>query len=262
MNTVYVTAMNDSPTLDSIPLSLEQLLKRDDIWVGSCKHMTAQPAVSTGYEALNHSLVGGGWPLGSLVEVCQHGMQGEWQLFNPSFVEIPGLIALVNPPAEPFSQALIQLGIDLERLVIIDIKDKQQFIASFIELARASVGAVLAWQPDDSLTYTELRKCVLAAADGGSGINALFRPAKAQQQSSPAALRLYIQLVPAGLEVTVFKQKGRLQMHESRPITLELPSRWKQPLAYHLLDGNVSLPAARDGQKKGRIAKLHPVGSK
>jgi hypothetical protein len=189
-------------------------------------------------------------------------MQGEWQLFTPSVIHTPGLIALVNPPAEPFSQAFIQAGIDLERLLIIDTKDTKQFIASFIELARARVGAVLAWQPHDSLTYTELRKCVLAAADGGSGINALFRPAKVQQQSSPAALRLYTQLVPAGLEVTVFKQKGRLQMHESRPITLELPSRWKQPLAYHMLDGVVSAPAAQDSHKQVRIATLHPLGKK
>lgn len=203
--------------------------------MGHSQRFTTRAAVETGYEALNTGLLNRGWPLGSLVEVCQHGMQGEWQLFTPALLEVPGLVVLLNPPAAPFSQAFIQAGIDLERLVVVTAPGKSDFIACFIELSRVSIGVVLAWQPDESMTYTELRKCQLAASEG-AGLSIMFRPASAQQQSSPATLRVYAQIIPTGLEVTVFKQKGHLQTHQARPIILPLPDGWKPALPYHTLN--------------------------
>src|SRR5690606_8884815 len=202
--------MNESPPQSPAPITLEQLLLREDVWMGDSRRFTASAAIPTGFKALDDGLLNNGWPLGSLIEVCQQGMQGEWQLFTPALLETPGLIVLLNPPADPFSQAFIQAGIDLERLLVIEAEEKSHFIACFIELARASVGAVLAWQPNQAMTYTELRKCLLAAQDG-SGLCILFRPSGAQQQCSPATLRLFAQIIPTGLEVTVYKQKGHLQ---------------------------------------------------
>ena len=125
-------------------MSLEQLLLRDDMWMGHSQRFTTRSAVDTGYEELNAGLLNRGWPLGGLVEICQQGMQGEWQLFIPSLLELPGLIVLLNPPADPFCQAFIQAGIDLERLIVVAAPEKNHFIACFIELARARVGAVMA----------------------------------------------------------------------------------------------------------------------
>lgn len=237
--------------------SLEQLLRRDDIWRGHSRRFTPRVAVATGYAALNAGLLNEGWPLGSLIEVCQRGFQGEWQLFMPAFLSKesgsnelgsgnsrsgnpdagpPGLIVLLNPPAEPFSQALIQAGLDLDRLVIVEATEKAPFLACFTELARtAACDAVLAWQPKGNLTYTELRKCLLSASDG-AGLYVLFRPSSAQQQSSPASLRLFSQAVPGGLEVTVFKQKGMLQRQQARPIVLSRPDEWRGSPPYSLLD--------------------------
>jgi len=67
-------------------MSLEQLLLRDDMWMGHSQRFTSRSAVDTGYEPLNTSLLNRGWPLGSLVEICQQGMQGEWQLFTPGVI--------------------------------------------------------------------------------------------------------------------------------------------------------------------------------
>ncbi len=48
------------------------------------------------------------------MEICQRGIQVEWQLFIPSPLELPGLIVLLNPPADPFCQAFIQAGEGLD----------------------------------------------------------------------------------------------------------------------------------------------------
>lgn len=227
--------------------------------MGHSRRFTAGAALETGYENLNASLLNRGWPLESLVEVCQHGMQGEWQLFTPSLLQWPGFIVLLNPPAEPFSQAFIQAGIDLERLIVVTATEKNHFIACFVELSRASVGALLSWQPNESMTYTELRKCQLASAEG-TGLSVMFRPASAQQQSSPATLRVYAQIVPTGLEITVFKQKGHLQTQQNRPIVLPLPDTWQPALPYHALDKVA--PNVSPDVKPHRLASVTPLRGK
>jgi len=228
--------MTEAASLNPLPISLQQLLQRDDVWQGSAKRYSSiVAAVPTGFAVLDAQLVNGGWPLGSLIEVCHHRMQLEWQLFMAACLMMPGLLVLVNPPAAPFAQAFIQAGLDLERLIIIHPSDNNQFIATFSELARANLGAVMAWQPNQALSYTQMRKCVLAASEGQRGLNVLFRAAKELQQSSPAALRLFARLVQDGIEVSIVKQKGRLQTHQARPIKLPLPEQWQALPAHHQL---------------------------
>lgn len=251
--------MNDTPLESPVPITLEQLLLRDDMWMGHSNRFTARAAVDTGHDELNTALLNRGWPLASLVEVCQQGMQCEWQLFIPALLEMPGLVVLLNPPAIPFSQAFMQAGIDLDRLIIVNASEKAHFLACFIELTRASLGAVMAWQPNASLTYTELRKCQLAASEG-SGLSIIFRPSASQQQSSPATLRLYTRIVPTGLEVTVFKQKGHLQMQQARPIVLSLPERWNTALPFHAL--NQKSADIQPVIKQKRLASVTPLRGK
>jgi protein ImuA len=251
--------MNDLPQDTLSPTSLEQLLLREDLWMGHSQRFTARPVLGTGHEQLNLGLLNRGWPLGSLVEVCQQDMHGEWQLFTPSLLQLSGLIVLVNPPAQPFCQAFIQAGLDLDRLIVVCAPEKSQFIACFIELSRANVDAVLAWQPHEAMTYTELRKCSLAASEG-SGLSVIFRPSTAQKQSSPAALRLFSQQVPTGLAITVFKQKGHLQAQQPRPIQLALPDKWQPALAHHAL--NQHSAADTSSNKPQRLTSVTPFRGK
>jgi protein ImuA len=223
--------MNELPPEMPTPISIEQLLLRDDTWMGHSRRFSSRRVVGTGFEKLDEGLLNQGWPLGCFIEICQQKMQAEWHLLTPALQELSGLIVLLNPPQIPFCQAFIQAGIDLERLVVVAASDKSHFIACFIELARASVGAVMAWQPQDTLSYTELRKCALATGEG-TGLCVMFRPSATQQQSSPAALRIFAQLVPNGLELTLFKQKGFLQKQQPRPIVIALPTAWQPVLPY------------------------------
>lgn len=251
--------MSNLPPEMPTPITLEQLLLRDDTWLGDSHRFVNRLAVTTGFEELDKGLLNQGWPLGSFIEICQQKMQAEWQLLTPALRELSGLIVLLNPPQMPFCQAFIQAGIDLERLVVVAAPDKSHFMACFIELARASVGAVMAWQPKDTLSYTELRKCVLATGEG-TGLCVMFRPAATQQQSSPAALRIFAQLVPTGLELTLFKQKGFLQKQQPRPMVIALPTAWQPVLPYSSL--NQKSVASVPGSKPRRLASVTPLRGK
>lgn len=251
--------MNEMPPETSSHVSLEQLLLRDDMWMGHSQRFTARAAVPTGHKDLDGVLLNNGWPISSLVEVCQAHSQAEWRLFTPALLKVPGLIILLNPPAIPFCQALVQAGIDLERVVVVEAATKSHFIACFIELARASVGALLSWQPDDALTYTELRKCQLAASES-NGLSFMFRHSSAQQQNSPASLRIFAQIIPSGLQLTVFKQRGYLQAQQAKPAMVKLPKRWKPVLPYAALY-QIAAPG-KQINKPPRLATVTPLRGK
>lgn len=236
--------------------SLEQLLCRGDIWRGQSHQTPVRVVVDTGFAPLNERLTGGGWPVASLIEVCQRtASHAEWQLLMPALLGSQrGLVVLLNPPASPFAQALLKEGMDLERLLIVQTKDKADFLASFLELMRSDAcDAVMAWQPQQSLSYTELRKCALAATEG-FGIYTLFRPEAVRDQSSPAVLRLSVQLELDQLSVTVFKQKGELTTDKGA-IYLPLPPAWKGLLPHAQLDQ----PGKPKPKPKPRVASVTPI---
>ncbi|MES2674362.1 MAG: hypothetical protein V4660_08980 [Pseudomonadota bacterium] len=81
-------------------------------------------------------------------EIYQKGLQQqEWLSFAPILKAVTGYIVLLNPPALPFCQALTQAEIDLERVIILEVANKADFLASVVELARSeSCEALLAWQ--------------------------------------------------------------------------------------------------------------------
>ena len=244
--------------------SLEQLLCREDIWRGRSYQAAARVVVDTGYAQLNERLTGLGWPAASLIEVCQRpASHGEWQLLLPALSRAHtnththastntdgGLLVLLNPPVNPFAQALIKAGIDLERVLIVEAKDKAGFLASFIELARSDAcDAVMAWQPQQALSYTELRKCALASTEG-QGIYVLFRPDAVCDQSSPAVLRLRLEWQAQQLSVRIFKQKGELVANNDA-IELPLPAAWKGLLPHPQLD--------QQGKPKPKVASVTPL---
>lgn len=217
------------------PVSIDKILCRDDTWRGEGHPTSAPKVIESSYPALDAALVGGGWPVGGLIEVCQAGWtRQEWLLLQPALQHAGGLIVLLNPPLIPFTQGLLVLGVPVDRVRVVLAPERSDFISCFVEIARTSAcGALLSWQPAHNLSYTELRKCALAASEG-SGLYTLFRPAGAQQQSSPANLRLLANTRSQELSVTIFKQRGTLQ--RDIEILLSLPDDYMPSLPYHLLD--------------------------
>lgn len=217
------------------PQALEAVLRRNDVWRGHSQVFVSQSSVDTGFVDLNAALVHQGWPQSCLIEVGQRHVAATWFLFAEAAIQLTkrsnssGMLALLNPPAEPNAVSLLQHSLPLERVMVVRAAKKQDFLSCFVELARSPVCSMLmAWQPKEKLSYAELRKCQLAAHKQ-VGLYVLFRHRSALQQSSPAALRIDLQLQAAHMSLLLKKQKGRLTEQQIR---LDLPELWFPCQAY------------------------------
>jgi protein ImuA len=213
--------------------NLEQLLRRNDLWRGHSQTFIGQAHWASGYVQLDQALLHNGWPLSTLVEICQaRNTQSEWLLLAPAVRHAcaqGGYTILLNPPSQPYVPGLIQQKINLDQLIVVQAQNKADFIASLVEILRAPVcPLLLGWEPVQALSYAELRKCQLATTDH-PGLCILFRQHQQQQQSSPASLRLSTRLDAGHLELNLFKQRGKLR---NRPVQIPLPSNW-QALPLH-----------------------------
>jgi hypothetical protein len=113
---------------------------------------------------------------------------------------------------------LQELGIPLDSIVLIEADNPIDRIAS-VELALKNVdfGALLCWLPEARDDH--LRRLQLAAADT-DGLTFLFRPLPAQNQPSPAPVRIICQPLPAGrMSVDIVKRRGPVHI---TPIVLSL----------------------------------------
>lgn len=213
---------------------LEQLLRRSDLWRGHSNVFRQEYAIDSGYPKLNQALQHGGWPSACMIEVCQRYHASEWWLFYAAINTLikgsrSSHIVLINPPATPFACGLQQRGIDIRRIIILQTKTQQEFVYSFTEVSQSpACSVVFAWQATRALSYTQLRKLQLSTHNQ-KGLRVIFRHLHAQEQSSPASLRLTLQTKSDTLQVNIFKQKGQLRQNT---IALPIPSSWK-PLPSH-----------------------------
>jgi hypothetical protein len=171
----------------------------------------------SGFANLDAQLPGGGWPIGALTECLldTHGI-GELSLWMPALrilTRAKRYLALIAPPFVPYAPALVQHGIPLEQIIVIDTHAVGDSLWVTEQTLRcAAFGAVLAWPSSaQSITDKQLRRLQLAA-EAGRNLGVLYRPLAAAQNASPAALRLKLQAdKPASsrsLQVTIHKCRG------------------------------------------------------
>lgn len=173
--------------------------------------------IDTGYAALNQVLPGGGWPEGALLELLQpQAGCYEWGLVAPAIAaaqaQAPNrFTVLVGAPYMPFGPALAARHIAMQRLL--SVQGKPGHAPSLLWATRealqcADVCAVLAWLPEARSAH--LRRLQIAA-HAHSKLLFVFRPLRAQAESSPALLRLRLEpSVGEGgnLHVHVLKRRG------------------------------------------------------
>ena len=164
--------------------------------------------VDTGYAGLNHVLPGGGWPQGALIELLQPqaGLH-EWGLLTPSLAALqlasPGqLMVLVGAPYLPFGPALGARQLNMKRLLCVRAQGSALLWATREALQCSDVSSVLAWLPETRNAH--LRRLQIAA-HAHNKLLFVFRPLRAQHESSSATLRLL-------LEGTV-REEGNLLVH-------------------------------------------------
>jgi hypothetical protein len=185
---------------------LEHLLQRHPVWRGAAAKL-ATPAISTGYHNLDRELPGGGWPAGALTEILygQAGI-GELGLVLPAARALSWAgkrMVWLAPPHLPYAPALAAAGVDLAQLALVHAPARRDALWAAEQVLRArSCYVLFAWLPHAS--YKELRRLAVAA-QGSAAWVALFRPAQAALQSSPAALRMAVE--PGNL-IRILKRRG------------------------------------------------------
>lgn len=219
------------PLRDAVPAPV---LDRwaNHLWAGAQFAAPSQPAVPTGYAALDAQLPGGGWPACGLTELLFDAPgSGEWRLLAPALRTQAAArpVVCVAPPLQPYAPALLALGLPLQRIVWVTPPDASNAAADAawaLEQALRSGGCGTAlWWGEASAPM--LRRLHLAALEHGCLLWVL-RPPAARGQSSPAPLRLACRPVAhAGLSIDIFKRRGPAQ---AAPLRLRLPPIAGQPL--------------------------------
>ncbi|WP_395795037.1 translesion DNA synthesis-associated protein ImuA [Aquimonas sp.] len=202
------TTAQDSTVSQDSAGNLARLLTDPRLWrAGSTRSQRA--AEPSGLAELDAFLPTGGWPRAAMSEILfAADGQGELGLVLPLLARLSegrGRIVLVAPPYRPYAPALVQCGIELDAIVIVEATPKQALWAAEQCLRAGCCAAVLCW-PDAGRGVDErgLRRLQLAA-EAGHSLGIALRPLRAASQTSPAALRLTLD---AEGELRVLKARG------------------------------------------------------
>jgi len=178
--------------------------------------------VSSGFEALDAALPGGGWPGHGVTEIlsAQSGTL-EWRLLGPLLRQVCAAgrsVVLIGPPRPPHPPGLRWEGINERQLVWVQAETPAERLWATEQLVKANAcGALIAWLPQ--VRPEQVRRLQVLAA-GCAGPVFLCRPATAARESSAAPLRLLAHVgADWALSVEVFKRKG-----PPLETTLHLPS--------------------------------------
>jgi protein ImuA len=201
------------------------------LWRGSSLSAAADPALSSGFTALDSELPGGGWPLRSVTELLtpQPGVL-EWRLLAPALrgwwaaQALPALnpsrrqrqaapalrtLLLVNPPHAPHLPGLQALGLSPSALVWVSAATPAQQLWATEQAVKSRL-AVLAWLPE--ARPEQIRRLQVSALSSDAPVF-LMRPESVRQQSSAAPLRLVVQ-PGEGWSLAVHLLKRRGPAHE------------------------------------------------
>lgn len=164
-----------------------------DVWHAHALAGAPQQVRATGHPELDAQLPGGGWPVGALTEILQApGVHSEWRLLLPALARCgDGPVLLVGAPHLPFAPALAAQGLAAQRLLCVAAHaDAMRLWSSEQALRCADVDAVLLWV--GQARNDQLRRLQMAASEFHK-LLFVMRPAAAQAEASPAALRVHIQ---------------------------------------------------------------------
>ncbi|MBL0164848.1 MAG: translesion DNA synthesis-associated protein ImuA [Xanthomonadales bacterium] len=213
------------PSSNRRPSTLSEVLGHPGIWRGSAETVSPIHTQASGNTSLDALLPGGGWPVGSLIEILiENDGLGELGLVLPALAALTRSrrrVAIIAPPYLPYPPALAAAGIDLDHLVQIDADVADSHWSAEQCLRAGCCAAVVHWLPDAD--YRQLRRLQLAAETGGA-LAFVFRPGQVRDQSSPAALRLEISHSETGSCIEILKCRGIMDGRLKRRLPLRTES--------------------------------------
>jgi protein ImuA len=201
--------MTTAPPLEALHPSL---------WRASQLARSRTRCIDTGHPPLSNQLPGGGWPLGTLVDllVQQPGI-GEMRLLAPALRTVADRrVVLLTPPHVPQALSLATLGISPQFALWLRAERAADSLWAAEQVLRSgSCGALLFWPGQTSTSSARqqpvradsLRRLHLAAQQGET-LFFILRSLGAETDASPAPLRLSLRPAPGGLNIGFVKRQG------------------------------------------------------
>jgi len=236
---ILPTMMNCAsiPSIRPAPEALHPAL-----WKASQLARGGARCIDTGHAPLTSQLPGGGWPVGTLVELLQQQAGiGEMRLLRPALQACAERrIVLLQPPHPPQALALAALGLPPSQLLWLKPERSADALWAAEQVLRSgSCGALLFWA--NHVRGESLRRLHLAAQHGET-LFFMLRPLAAAQDASPAPLRLALRPAAGGLNIDFVKRRGP---QRDAPLFLPLTPSLLQRHAF--VDRPVLTPAAARG---------------
>ncbi|TFW17170.1 translesion DNA synthesis-associated protein ImuA [Duganella callida] len=179
------------------------------LWRASQLAHSQTRCLDTGFAALSAQLPGGGWPLGTLIDLLlQQSGIGELRLLQPVLKALGQRpIVLLEPPHAPQVLALAALGLEPSQLLWLrsGAKASDALWAAEQVLRSGCCGALLMWQKQ--ARGETLRRLHLAAQSNDT-LFCMLRPLAAAQDASPAPLRLSLKPTQGGVHIGFVKRRG------------------------------------------------------
>jgi len=190
-----------------------------DLWRASQLGSGRGRTVTSGYAELDAELPGRGWPTGALSEVIvpQPG-SGELRLLKPALAAIARRpVFVLQPPHRLQPAALVWWGLGVENIRVLKASATADCLWAAEQILRSgTAGALLLWQ--QQVRPEALRRLHLAAQSSDT-LLFVFRPTAAASATSPAPLRISLEAVPDGLNVSFIKRRGP---HRDKPVFVPL----------------------------------------
>jgi len=178
------------------------------LWRGSQLARATGRVVDTGYPTLSAELPGGGWPIGTLIELLlQQSGVGEMRLLRPALiVQSKKSIALLQPPQIPNALAFAYLGMNPAQVMWLRAQKSADALWSAEQVLKTgSCGALVFWQ--QHIRTESLRRLQLAAQSSET-LFVVVRPLASAPDSSPASLRIAVRPAEGGVAIDIIKRKG------------------------------------------------------
>ena len=213
------------------------------VWRASEQPIVPAHTWRSHHAELDAWLPGGGWPLGSLIEILTDAPGcGEIALIAPALASLPTQrpIVLLKPPAVPNVLAWQQWQIASQRLWWLHPKTlPDAWWSAETALRGRAFAALLAWvDPIDDKALRRLHAC----AQETDTLMFLFRPKSVAKQFSPCPLRLTLTpTTAANINVELIKCKGK---KPDAPISLALKPNENATVGGTHVDGNRALALA------------------
>ena len=198
-------------------LDLESIHR--DLWRASHLASAQGRTVASGHRVLDAELPGAGWPVGSLTEIMapQPGC-GELRLLTSALAAVAARpVFALQPPHRLQPAAFAWWGLPVENLHVARAQATADALWAAEQILRAgTAGALLFWQ--QQVRPEALRRLHLAAQRADT-LLFLFRPLAAAGATSPAPLRIVLDAVQGGLNVSFVKRRGP---HRDDPVFVAL----------------------------------------